>query len=107
MIRARTGVIAERADDLGAGDQRADPVGEVDDLLAGDAGEEVLVAAGEADDLVREHRADDEGDVVLDDGPVQRHLRRHGEQPAAQLGDPLGADRAEGRRRSPGSTTRG
>ena len=46
------------ADDLGRGDQRAQPVRDVDDLLAGDAGEEVLVAAGDADDLVREHRAD-------------------------------------------------
>ena len=37
-------------------------------------GNEVLVAAGEPDDLVREHRADDQRDVVLDDGAVHAHL---------------------------------
>ena len=65
---------AARPDDLGARDQRAQPVREVDDLLAGDAREEVLVAAGEADDLVREDRADDERDVVLDDRAVEPHV---------------------------------
>jgi hypothetical protein len=42
------------------GDDGAEPVEEVDDLVAGDAGEEVLVAAGEADHLVREDRAEDQ-----------------------------------------------
>ena len=81
-ISARTGVDAAGADDVGAGDQRAQPVRQVDDLLAGDAREEVLVAAGEADHLVREDRADDERDVVLDDGPVEPDV--DGSRPAGR-----------------------
>jgi len=70
-------------------------VGEVDDLLPGDAREEVLVAARDADDLVREHRADDQGDVVLDDGTVELDPGRHLEQVAGQLVDPLRGDGAQ------------
>ncbi len=65
---------ARRTDDVGAGDQRAEPVRQVDHLLTGDAWEEVLVAAGEADHLVREDRADDQRDVVLDDRAVEPDL---------------------------------
>ena len=75
-ISARTGVMPRVPMISRAGDQRAEPVREVDDLLAGDAGEEVLVAAGEADHLVREDRPDDERDVVLDDGPVEPDVDR-------------------------------
>ena len=64
----------------------------------GDAREEVLVAAGEADDLVREHRADDQRDVVLDDGAVEPHVDARRQQPVGQLGDPA-------RRRSCRATT--
>ena len=63
---------------------------------AGDAGEEVLVAAGEADDLVREDRPDDERDVGLGDVPVDLHVDRGvGQQPAGELGQPLGGDGAQ------------
>ena len=69
--RANRG-LGGRPDDLGRRDQRAQPVRDVDDVLARDAREEVLVAAGDADDLVRQHRTDDERDVVLDDRAVER-----------------------------------
>ena len=49
-------------------------MGEVDDLGTGDAWEEVLVAAGEADHLVREDRPDDDDHVAFDDVPVDPHL---------------------------------
>ena len=67
------------ADDLVVGDDRTQPVGEVDDLRAGDAGEEIFVAAGKADHLVREDRsADDElviikNELVQADGDILRH----------------------------------
>ena len=54
----------------------------------GDPREEVLVAAGEADDLVREDRADDERDVVLDHRAVEPDVDALAQQPAGQLGDP-------------------
>ena len=99
----RGGLVDERADrgdaagadDVGAGDQRAEPVREVDDLLAGHAREEVLVAAGEADHLVREHRPDDERDVVLDHRAVQPDVDALAQQAAGQLGDPAAGDDAE------------
>jgi hypothetical protein len=53
--------------------------------------EEVLVAAGEADHLVREHRTDHQRDVVLDHGPVEPHLDRLVQPALGQLGDPVGA----------------
>ena len=51
------------ADNATAGDQGAQPVGEIYELLAADAGEEVLVAAREARHLVGEDRAADGGTV--------------------------------------------
>ena len=62
----------------------------------GDAREEVLVAAGEPDDLVREHRADHQRDIVVDDGAVEDHLDGLVESAVGQLGDPVGADSPEG-----------
>ena len=58
---------ADRADHVG---QRAQPVGGVDHLRAGDAREQVLGAAGKADHLVREGRAEDQDVVVLQRGLV-------------------------------------
>ena len=84
-----------RADDPGAGDERAEPVREVDQLAPGDAGEEVLVPAREPDDLVREDRAEDQREVVVDDGAVDADVRGVLQHPVRQLGDPLGADRAD------------
>src|SRR3989440_5470103 len=99
------GLVDERAyrgdpagtDDLGTGDQGAQPVRQVDDLLTGDAREEVPVAAGEPDHLVREHRTDAEGHVVLHDGPVEPDVHGVVQQPPGQLADPAGADRTDGR----------
>ena len=62
---------------------------------AADAGEEVLVAAGEADDLVREDRADDDELVVVEDRAVDRDRHVHLEQPAGQRADLVGRDRAD------------
>jgi len=88
------------ADDLVVGDERAEPVREVDDVRAGDAGEEILVAARKADDFVREDRSADDDPVVIEDAPVERHGHRFFEPPAGELRD-LGrgnfADRGEGR----------
>ena len=80
---------------------------DVDDVLAGDTGEEVLVAPGDADDLVGQHRPDDEGDVVLDDGTVEQHRHVHRQPSLGQLGEAGRRDRAEvgEGRRAP--TTRG
>jgi hypothetical protein len=55
------------ADDDGTLDQRPEPVERVDDLLARDAGEEVLVAAREARHLVGKGGADDHQKVVVED----------------------------------------
>ena len=59
---------------------------QVDQLLAGDARKEVLVATGEPDDLVREHRTYDDRYVGLGDVPIDPNI--HGDvshQPTGQL----------------------
>ena len=73
-ISARTGVMPRVPMMSALVISAPEPVGDVDQLLAGDAREQVLVAAGEPDDLVREHRADDQRDVVLDDRAVDPDL---------------------------------
>ena len=65
----------------------------------GDAGEEILVAAGEADDLVREHRPADHELVVVEDTLVQRHADRLLETSAGERADLLGGDLADLRER--------
>ena len=67
---------AAGADDLSAGEKRAEPVGDVDELLPRQAGEEVLVAARESHDLVGEHRAHNDGHVTLEHQPVDPDLDR-------------------------------
>ena len=74
---------------------------------AADAGEEVLVAAGEADHLVREDRADDDELVVVEDGAVDRHVDVHLEQAAGQFADLAGRDGAERGRGRRGRPRRG
>ena len=67
---------------------------QVDQLLAGHARKEVLVAAGEPDHLVREHRTNHDRHVRLRDVPVDPYV--HGDvahQTTGQLGQPLRADR--------------
>ena len=80
---------AAGADDVPAGDQRAEPVGEVDDLLTGDPGKEVLVAAGESDHFMREDRPDDQAHVVVDDRAVEHHLDGLGEAAVGQFARPV------------------
>ncbi len=62
----------DRADHVRTGDQRSQPVREMNDRRRGNAREEVLRSAREPDDLVREHRTADENVIVLDDQPIQR-----------------------------------
>ena len=52
--------------------ERAEPVGEVNDLGRRDSREQVLRAAGEAGDLVRKHRAADEHVVVFGRQAIER-----------------------------------
>ncbi len=68
-----------RADHFVVGDDRSQPVGEVNDLRTGDAWEEIFVAPRESHHLVREDRsADDElviikNEFVQADGDILRH----------------------------------
>ena len=52
------------ADDFIAGQQRSQPMGQVDQLRAADAGEEILGSAGEAGYFVGENGAADQ-DVIV------------------------------------------
>ena len=63
------------ADDLPAGDQRRQPVEEMEERAAGDAGKEVLCASGEADDLMGKDRPQDDDQVVIEDAfvDIDRH----------------------------------
>ena len=85
------------ADDRRTADEGADPVRDVDHLLPGDTGKEVLVAAAEADHLVREDGADHDRQFCLGNEPVDPHLDAAiGEQSVGQFGDAAGRDGAEG-----------
>jgi hypothetical protein len=70
-------------------------VGHVDEVLRCDSGNEVLVAAGEPDHLVREHGADDDRAVRLHDVPVNVDVCPHRQAALRQLGDALAADVAD------------
>ena len=72
-------------DDLAAGDQRPQPVRDVDHLLARQTGEEVFVASREPDDLVGEHRADNQRHVALDDEPIDADVYGVVDPAAGQL----------------------
>ncbi len=94
-IDHRTDRRVHRADHVVAGDQRPQPVREMDDLGGGHAGEQILGAAGKADHLVRKHRAADQDVVVLDQQPVERDLDRLVEPPAGQLAHVVGGNLAQ------------
>lgn len=68
---------------------------EVENFGAADAGEEILVAAGKADHLVRENGADDDELIVVEHGAVDFNRDVHLEKAARQLADFLGRYRAE------------
>ena len=65
----------------------AEPVEEIQNLRPADAGEEIFVAAGEADHFVRKHRADDDDLVVIENEPVDFDGHIHREQTAGELAD--------------------
>ena len=85
-----------RADDDGVGDERAEPVEEVEDLGACDAGEEVFVAAAESGDFVRENGPDDAEEVVFEDAFVDGHFDFLAHEAAGDGFDVVGGDGAEG-----------
>ena len=58
-------------------------------------GKKYLLPPEKPDHLVREHRADHQRDVVVDDGAVEHHLDRLVHPPLGQLADPVGADPAD------------
>lgn len=73
------------SDDGVVGDERSEPVEEVEDLRAGDAWEEVFVASREADDFVGKDRSDDEEDVVVGDVAIDFDGDGFGHQPAGDF----------------------
>lgn len=83
------------ADDFGVGDDRAEPVEEVEDLGTADAGEEVFVAAGETDDFMREDGADDDELIVVEGGSIDLHGDIHGEESAGEFVDFVRGNDAE------------
>ncbi|OPZ89734.1 MAG: hypothetical protein BWY73_01449 [candidate division TA06 bacterium ADurb.Bin417] len=83
------------ADDLGVGDQGAQPVEGINDLGPRDAREEILVAPGETDHLVREDRPDDEQPVVIEDATVDLHRDRLGVKATGKRGHLAGLDSAD------------
>ena len=60
---------------------------EIQDLRPADAGEQVLVAAGEPDDFVRKDRADDDDLVVIEDELVDFDRHIHREQASGEGAD--------------------
>jgi len=72
-------------DDDGVRDDRAQPVEEIDDALPRHPGEQVLVAAREAHDLVGEHRPHDQQEVVVEDHAVDRDRDLHLEPAVGDL----------------------
>jgi hypothetical protein len=68
---------------------------EVDDPLAGDPGEKILVTSGEANDLVREDGADDHEQVILVDKTVDRDGDVQLEQTIRDIADLRCADDAD------------
>ena len=77
------------------GYQRADPVRHVDDVRAGDAGEEILVPAAEADDFVREDRPADDELIVIVNQLVDRDIHFLSQQAVGDTADLLGGDVAD------------
>ena len=73
------------ADDADVGDQRPEPVEEVEQVRPRDAGEEILVPAREPDDLMREDRAENQQLVVVVDQLVDLHRHRLGEEAVRSL----------------------
>ena len=62
---------------FGRGDDGSEPMEKIQHLRAADTGEEVFVATGKPDDLVRENRADDDDLVVVEQLGVDLHRHVH------------------------------
>jgi hypothetical protein len=86
---------AAPADYLSAREERTQPVGDVDELLSRQPGEEILVAARETHDLVGEHRADDDRHVALDHQPIYPDLDRFVEPSTRKGAHCLRSDRSD------------
>ncbi len=67
--------------------ERAEPVRDVDHLLTGKTGEEILVPSREPDHLVRQHGAHEQRHVALDSEPVHPYVDRVMEPAFRELGD--------------------
>ena len=61
------------ADDFVIGDERAQPVGEMNDFGSGDSGKEILGATGESGDLMWKDRPADEDVVVVENKAIERN----------------------------------
>ena len=83
------------ADDHRVGDDRAEPVEEVEHLRSADAGKQVFVAAGKPDHLVRENRPDDDDLVVVEEPAVDLHFHVEREQAAGQRAGLPGGNRTD------------
>src|SRR5437667_1286064 len=68
-----------------AGDQRSQPMSEIDNICARDAREEILGAPRETGYLVRKDRPADDQLVVFKDHTVERHEHLIHQQPIGQL----------------------
>ena len=83
------------ADDVITGEQGTQPVREVDQLRAADAGEEILGSAGEAGNFVGEDRPADQDVIVGEDEAIELDRNSLAEQAAGELGDFFGGNFAE------------
>ena len=68
--------------DLVVGDQRAQPVEQVQDFSAGHARIEILVAAAETHDLMGKHGPDDADQVIVQHPAVQGNVDGFAHEPA-------------------------
>ena len=93
MTDAHGGV--DRADHFVRGDQRTQPVREVNDFGSGDAGKQVLRAAREAGHLVRKDRAADEHVIVLGRKAIERDRHVLAQTPSGEIGDIARGNRPE------------
>lgn len=83
------------ADDHRIGNDRAEPMEEVQNLRSANAWEKVFVASGKTDDFMREHRADDDDLVVFENLAIDLDGNVHGEKAVGELADFFGGECAD------------
>src|ERR1051325_5912792 len=81
-------------DDHRVGNDRAQPMEEVQYRRAADAREKIFIATGKANDLMWENRADDDDFVVFENLLVDFDRHLHREKAVGELTDFFGAERA-------------